>query len=59
MQEEKKQHGGARPGAGRKKTVKQVSFQLDLDLIPRTEKIKNKSRFYNEAIREKMDKEGI
>lgn len=50
-----KKHGGARSGAGRKKTVKQTSFHLDLDLVPILQYIPNKSRFINEAIREKLE----
>jgi hypothetical protein len=51
-----KNHGGARPGSGRKKSTKATSFHLDIDLIDRVNDIKNKSRFFNAAIREKLDR---
>lgn len=54
-----KKRGGARPGAGRKKTAKLVSFRLKNDLAERILKVKNKSQFYNEALKEKLDKDHI
>lgn len=57
---EQNKHGGARPGAGRKKNpTGQKSFHLllDSDMYERAKSLKNKNRFFNEAIREKFDKE--
>ncbi len=56
MTQEKKQRGGARLGSGRKKSTKSTIFYLDVDLIDRIKDIKNKSRFFNAAIREKLDR---
>ena len=60
MQTKNNNHGGARPGSGRKKGTTKVpaSFRIETELL---EKIKdlNKNRFVNEAIREKLDREGI
>ena len=60
MRTKNNNHGGARPGSGRKKGPTKVpaSFRIETELL---EKIKdlNKNRFVNEAIREKLDREGI
>lgn len=57
-----KNHGGARPGAGRKKTTVRYFFNLDNDLAESLNNMPksiapNKSRFINQAIREKLERE--
>jgi len=57
MTQEKKQRGGSRPGAGRKKDKERVQtcFRIESDLLY---KIKgcNKNKFVNDAIREKLER---
>lgn len=48
--------GVPRPGSGRKKSTKATLFHLDLYLIDKVKDIKNKSRFFNAAIREKLER---
>jgi len=63
MKEEKK-HGGSRPGAGRKPkedSKKQVALKLDRDLYDifySSEFSQNRGRYINQAVREKMEREG-
>lgn len=57
--QEKKHHGGARPGAGRKKDKprKQVCFRIEEELINKIEETGvNKNKFVNIAIREKLER---
>ncbi len=56
MIKEKKQHGGARPGAGRKKIREQMCLQIDLDLVDKVKCLKNRNNFVNAAIREKFER---
>lgn len=60
METQKKNgRGGARPGSGRKKTTERYYFRLDLDLQERLEAVPEiKSRYINQAIREKLDRDG-
>lgn len=53
----KKAWGGARKGAGRKKTVNasvNINFRVDADLCDLLKAQPNVSRFVNDAIREKL-----
>ena len=62
MAEEKKQRGGKSEGAGRKAvgiSTHPMALKLDNDLYGiLTAANINKNRFINEAVREKMQKEG-
>lgn len=49
--------GGARPGSGPKRTTKQVTINIDLDLIDYVNKFANRNRFINSVIREHKNKE--
>ena len=55
--EEKKQRGGARPGAGRKKgkTMLPISFRIE-NILQKLKDVGNKNRFVNIAIREKLER---
>lgn len=56
--QEKKQHGGSRPGSGRKKgkTKIQTCFRIEEDLLDKIAEIGNKNKFVNIAIREKLER---
>lgn len=56
-----KQHGGARPGAGRKKGKHrvQVCFRIEEELMEKMAEIGNKNKFVNIAIREKIERGGV
>lgn len=59
-QAEKPQRGGKREGAGRKPsgvTKTTTTFSLDNDLVVLLNAQPNRSRFINEAIREKLQHE--
>lgn len=62
MEEIKKQRGGKREGAGRKAvgiSTHPMALKLDNDLYNTLSAIKiNKNRFINDAVREKMVREG-
>ena len=62
MDELKKQRGGRREGAGRKAvglSTHPMALKLDNDLYEVLSKSgKNKNRYINEAVREKMKKDG-
>lgn len=65
MEEAKKtNHGGSRPGAGRppkENSKKQIALKLDRDLydIFYSEQFTdNKGRYINDAVRERMKKDG-
>lgn len=62
MAEEKKQRGGKREGAGRKAvgiSTHPMALKLDNDLYDVLSKINlNKNRYINEAVRERMKREG-
>lgn len=62
MEEIKKQRGGKREGAGRKAvgfSTTAMSLKLDNDLHETLKVINiNKNRFINDAVREKLKKEG-
>lgn len=51
--------GGNREGAGRPKGINQkgIFLKLDLDLFERLFSVRNRNRFINNAVREKLDKE--
>ena len=55
--EEKKQRGGARPGAGRKKgkTMLPISFRIEENILQKLKDVGNKNRFVNIAIQEKLE----
>ena len=55
----KDKSGGNREGAGRPKGIKQkgIFLKLDLDLFERLSSVRNRNRFINNAVREKLDKE--
>lgn len=63
MAEEKKQRGGKREGAGRRAvgvTTHPMSLKLDKDLYGiMSEANLNKNRYINEAIRERLKKDGL
>lgn len=59
MVQERKQHGGARPGSGRKKDKPrvQVCFRIEEELMDKISEISsNKNKFVNAAIREKLER---
>ncbi len=65
MEEDKKfTHGGSRPGAGRKPkedSKKQIGLKLDRDLYDifySDDFTGNKGRYINDAVRERMKKDG-
>ena len=62
MEEIKKQRGGKREGAGRKAvgiSTHPMALKLDNDLYEALSVAKiNKNRFINDAVREKMNREG-
>lgn len=60
MKTKNNNHGGARPGSGRKKgtTKVPVSFRIEIDILDRIKGL-NKNMFVNEAIREKLDRENV
>ena len=65
MEEDKKfTHGGSRPGAGRKPkedSKKQIGLKLDRDLYHifySDDFTGNKGRYINDAVRERMKKDG-
>lgn len=59
--EEKKQRGGARPGAGRKKgkTKIQACFQIEAELMEEIKGMKDRNMFVNNAIRERIERGGV
>ena len=63
MEETKKQRGGYREGSGRKAvglSTHAMSLKLDNDLYEALCSINlNKNRYINDAVRERMEKEGI
>ena len=59
-QAERPKRGGKREGAGRKKsgvTKTTTTFSLDPDLLAQLNLQPNRSRFINEAIREKLQRQ--
>lgn len=63
MEEIKKQRGGYREGAGRKAvgiSTHPMALKLDNDLYEVLSKTsQNKNRYINDAVREKMAKDGL
>lgn len=54
--------GGRREGAGRKSiygATKNINFRLDGDLLLSLEALPNRSRFINDAIREKLKRDAV
>ncbi len=59
--EEKKNWGGKREGAGRPKSdveTKIISIKMETELVKSLPSDINRSRYVNEAVREKMKKDG-
>lgn len=61
MEEIKKKRGGKREGAGRPKGVDTtlISVKLETDLLKRIPPYINRSKFVNEAVRKKLQDDGI
>lgn len=56
--QEKKQRGGARPNAGRKKGKRRIQLcvQIDADLIDKIKETGDRNKFINSAVREKLER---
>ena len=62
MEEKIENRGGRREGSGRKKRdkdVKPVLLNLELDLYEAFPKGLNRNAYFNEAIRKKMQEDGL
>jgi len=55
-QKEKEKNPVGRP---RTSQMKSYHYKADGDLIPALEKVDNKNRFINDAVREKAEREGL
>lgn len=53
-------HGGKRPGAGRKRIIGKVySYKADQDIVEYLDSTSNRNGYINEAVREKMVRDGV
>ena len=61
MEEIKKKRGGKRDGAGRPKgeETTMISVRLEKELLKRIPSQTNRSKYVNDAVREKMAKDGL